>query len=126
MQLLHFIAFWLVNAVLILVVGTMAPSAVVLGNQHVGPIAAAAFFGYMLSTVNILVNPAMDLIKLKLSDPKRLGLLYFAVNTAAVWFLTRSALIIGVGISGFWWAGVLGLVLMLGQWLAWRVLTKPT
>lgn len=124
MQLLYFIGFWLVNGILVWVVGTMAPSGVVLGSEHVSQIAASAFFGYMLSTVSILVQPAMDLVKLKLTDPKQLAFLYFAVNTAAVWTLTRLALIIGVGIAAFWWSGVLGLVLMLGQWLMRSVLTK--
>ncbi|EKD53122.1 MAG: hypothetical protein ACD_61C00146G0001, partial [uncultured bacterium] len=58
------------------------------------------------------------------SDPKHLALLYFVVNTVAVWVLTRLALIIGVGISAFWWAGVLGGLLMLGQWFVWGALTK--
>lgn len=124
MQALHFIGFWLANGILVYIVGRMVPSGVVLGNQHVGQIQASAFFGYMLSTISILVQPAMDLVKLKLSDPKHLALLYFVVNTAAVWVLTRLALIIGVGISAFWWAGVLGGLLMLGQWFVWGVLTK--
>ncbi|KKU13373.1 MAG: hypothetical protein UX17_C0019G0010 [Parcubacteria group bacterium GW2011_GWC2_45_7] len=102
----------------------MAPGGVALGNQTVSPAAASAFFGYMLSTISILAQPAMDLVKLKLSDPKHLALLYFVVNTVAVWVLTRLALIIGVGISAFWWAGVLGGLLMLGQWFVWGALTK--
>ena len=124
MQLFHFIGFWLVNGILVWVVGTMAPGGVALGNQTVIPAAAGVFFGYMLSTIIILVPPAMDLVKLKLSDPKHLALLYFVVNTVAVWVLTRLALIIGVGISAFWWAGVLGGLLMLGQWFVWGALTK--
>lgn len=124
MQALHFVGFWLANGILVYVVGRMAPWGVVLGNQHVSQIAASAFFGYMLSTISILVQPAMDLMKLKLSDPKQLAFLYFAVNTVAVWALTRLALIVGVGISAFWWAGVLGGLLMLGQWLVWGALTK--
>jgi len=124
MQLLHFIGFWLVNGILVYAVGTMAPGGVVLGNQTVSQAAAGVFFGYMLSTIIILVPPAMDLMKLKLSDPKHLALLYLAVNTAAVWGLTRLALIVGVGISAFWWAGVLGGILMLGQRLVLGVLTK--
>ncbi len=124
MQLFYFIGFWLTSGILVWVVGTMAPGGVTLGNQTVSPAAAGAFFGYMLSTIIILVQPAMDLGKLKLSDPKHLGFLYLAVNTAAVWVLTRLALIVGVGISAFWWAGILGGVLTLGQWLVWGLLTK--
>lgn len=124
MQLLHFIGFWLVNGILVYAVGTMVPGGVALGNQTVSPVAASAFFGYMLSTIIILIQPAIDLMKLKLSDPKHLALLYLAVNAASVWILTRLALIVGVGISAFWWAGILGGALMLGQWLVWGVLTK--
>jgi hypothetical protein len=124
MQLIHFIGFWLVNGILVYIAGLTAPAGVVLGNQTVSPAASSAFFGYILSTIIILVQPAMDLGKLKLSEPKHLAFLYLVVNTAAVWVLTRLALIVGVGISAFWWAGVLGLILMLGQWLVWRALTK--
>lgn len=124
MQALHFIGFWLVNGILVYIVGRMAPWGVVLGNQYISPAQASAFFGYMLSTVIILVQPATELLKVKLGDPKQQAFVYFAVNTMAVWVLTRLALMVGVGIAAFWWSGVLGLVLMLGQWLVWGVLTK--
>lgn len=124
MQLLYFIGFWLANGVLVYIVGRMAPLGVVLGNQYIGPVQASAFFGYMLSTIVILVQPAMDLLKVKLADPKGQAIVYFGVNTIAVWVLTRLALIVGVGISAFWWAGVLGGLLMLGQWFVSGVLTK--
>lgn len=124
MLAMHFVGFWLVSSVLIYILGMMMPSGVVLGNQYISPVQASAFFGYMLSTIVILVQPAMDLLKVKLTDHNRQAIVYFAVNTIAVWVLTRLALMVGVGIVAFWWAGILGLVLMLGQWLVWGVLTK--
>lgn len=124
MLAMHFVGFWLVSSVLIYILGMMMPSGVVLGNQYISPVQASAFFGYMLSTIVILIQPVMDLLKVKLADPNRQVIVYFAVNTVAVWALTRLALMVGVGISAFWWAGILGLVLMLGQWLVWGVLTK--
>lgn len=124
MLAMHFVGFWLVSSVLIYILGMMMPSGVVLGNQYISPVQASAFFGYMLSTIVILIQPVMDLLKVKLADPNRQAIVYFAVNTIAVWVLTRLALMVGVGIVAFWWAGILGLVLMLGQWLVWGVLTK--
>lgn len=124
MLALHFVVFWLVSSVLTYILGVMAPSGVVLGNQYINPVQASAFFGYMLSTIIILVQPAMELFKVKLGDPKRQAVVYFAVNTIAVWILSRLALMVGVGIAAFWWAGILGLILMLGQWLVGTVLTK--
>lgn len=124
MQALYFLGFWLVSSVLTYILGMMAPSGVVLGNQYISPVQASAFFGYMLSTIIILVQPVMELFRVKLGDPKHQAVVYFAVNTIAVWILSRLALMIGVGISAFWWAGILGLALMLGQWLTRMVLTK--
>lgn len=124
MLAIHFVGFWLASSVLIYILGIMMPSGVVLGNQYISPVQASAFFGYMLSTIVILVQPVMDLLKVKLVDPKGQAIVYFAVNIVAVWALTRLALMVGVGISAFWWAGILGLALMLGQWLVWGVLTK--
>lgn len=124
MLALHFVGFWLASSVLTYILGMMAPSGVVLGNQYISPAQASAFFGYMLTTIIILVQPVMELLKVKLVDPNRHAIVYFAVNTVAVWALTRLALMVGVGIAAFWWAGILGLVLMLGQWLMWMVLTK--
>lgn len=124
MQAIHFLGFWLVSSVLVYIVAMLAPAGLVLGTQHVSPVQASGFFGYMLSTIIILVRPVIDLLKLKLDDPKRQAIVYFAVNTVAVWILTRLAVMVGVGIAAFWWAGILGLILMLGQWLVGAVLTK--
>lgn len=123
MQLLLFIGFWLTNAILFWIIGLIAPGGVVLGNQHVSAIQAGLFAGFLLSTVNILTEPAIELAKFK-PQQGQWRWLFVAVNTISIWVITRLALIVGVGINAFWWAVILGVILTFGQWMVWKLVAK--
>ena len=125
MQLLLFIGFWLINAILFWIIGLIAPGGVVLGNQHVSAIQASLFAGFLLSTVNILTEPAAGLVKFK-PQPGQWRWLFVAVNTISIWVVTRLALIVGVGINAFWWAVILGVILTFGQWMIWKLVEGKT
>lgn len=122
MKTLMFLGFWLVNSVIIWAVGQVVPESVVLGNQHVSPIQASFFAGFMLSTVALLVKPTIELLNVKLKEEFHLMGFFLVADIVSVWIITRLALIIGVGVAVFWWAVVLGLATMLGQWVVFRAL----
>lgn len=117
-----FLGFWLANSAVIWFVGQIVPQNVVLGNQHVSPVQASLFVGFLLSTVNILVEPTLELLKVELKQQSHRAGLLILVNTGALWLITKLALMVGVGIAAFWWAGVLGVTTMLGQWTVWKAL----
>lgn len=118
MQVIRFLSYWLLNSGLIWIIGQLAPKGVVLGNQHVPALWASVFAGYILSTVNILIDPTVRLFKIKLKEPWQKLVLSIIVNSLGLWVITRLALVVGVGISAFWWAIVLGVILTLGQLFA--------
>lgn len=125
MQLLLFIGFWLTNAILFWIIGLIAPGGVVLGNQHVSAIQASLFAGFLLSTVNILTEPATELAKFKPQQGQGRWL-FMVINTISIWVITRLALIVGVGINAFWWAVILGVILTFGQWMVWKLVANKT
>ena len=122
MQTIKFIGFWVINSIIIWFVGQLAPNNVVLGNQHVSAIQASVFAAYVLSTLNILVQPTLKLLKIKTQNIQQWAALLATVNSLGFWIVTRLALIIGVGISNFWWAGILGVTTTLGQLTVWTQL----
>jgi len=125
MQLLLFIGFWLINAILFWIIGLIAPEGVVLGNQHVSAIQASLFAGFLLSTVNILTEPAVELVKFK-PQPGQWRWIFVVINTISIWVITRLALIVGISINAFWWAVILGVILTFGQWMIWKVVEGKT
>lgn len=114
-QTIKFLGFWAVNAFLIWITASLAPKGLDLGNQHISPILSCIFAGYILSTVDILIEPTLALFKAKVKAPEKFTLISILVNTVAFWAVSRLALMVGVGVSAFWWAAVVGVILALGQ-----------
>lgn len=114
-QTLKFLGFWAANTFLIWITAIVAPQGLVLGNQHIPPFWGCVFAGYILSTINILIDPTLKLFKVRLKSRISSVILSAIVNIAGFWIITRMALIVGVGIPVFWWAIIAGVILTLGQ-----------
>lgn len=124
-QPITFLSFWIVNSILLWVVGQLVPKEVVLGNQHVLSLWASILAGFILAAVDSLVGPTLAMTKVKPTGDYHWVLTFFAANSVALWIITRFALLIGVGIAAFWWAVILGIIITFGQWTMWAYL-KPT
>lgn len=114
-QTLKFLGFWVANSVLIWITAQIAPKGLILGNQHILPFWGCVFTAYILSTINILVEPTLKLFKIKIKSQSQFIATSIIVNSISFWAVTRLALIVGVGIPVFWWAAIVGIILTLGQ-----------
>lgn len=110
-----FLGQWALNGIFIWLFGNLVPKNVVLGNQHVLPIWASVFPGFVMTTVQLLTEHVLSFMTERQVTYQKLTLA-FVVNAIAVWSITRFALMLGVGVSAFWWAGILAAALTLGQW----------
>lgn len=117
MLVFWFLFYWISNTIIMFIVGSIVPNEVVLGNQHVTPLMASLFGGYLLATINTTVRPSLAAIAG--TKTVHLASLLTLVNVIAIWLITRLALIVGIGIAAFWWSIVLGVTVTAGQWFAW-------
>ena len=125
-QTLKFLGFWIGNSVLIWVTAQVAPEGLILGNQHILPFWACVFAGYILSAIDILIEPTLKLLKVRVKNQSQLIVLSVAINSISFWGVTRLALMVGVGIPVFWWAAIVGIILTLGQLTISQGLTALT
>lgn len=114
-QTLKFLGFWAGNSILIWITAQVAPKGLVLGNQHILPFWGCIFAGYILSAIDILIEPTLKLFKVHLKGQFSSIILFAMVNSIGFWAVTRLALMVGVGIPVFWWAAIVGIILTLGQ-----------
>lgn len=125
-QTLKFLGFWAGNSILIWITAGIAPKGLVLGNQYILPFWGCVFAGYILSTIDILVEPTLKLFKVHLKGQSPSIALSVIVNSIGFWAVTRLALMVGVGIPVFWWAAIVGIILTLGQLAISQGLTTLT
>ena len=125
-QILKFIGFWLISSLLIWITAQISPRGLILGNQNILPAWACVFAGYILSPISILIKPVLKLLKLKTEKQLEVTIALIVINSVCFWIITRLALIIGVGIPSFWWAGIEGTILALGQMFVIQIIASLT
>lgn len=118
-QLVRLFGIWYVAQAIILgIVSAMFPQAIVIGTHTISPL--AAIINSML-TLTLFAIGAIPLLEL-LQDARKMlfttthwMLFYFALNTAGLWIISRFAEQIGLGLSSWFVAVGLGLVMTLVQ-----------
>jgi uncharacterized membrane protein YadS len=120
------ISFWLImavaNAIVIYLASLLFPMLVVLGNDKVPNILALLFTALLLTLILSLVAPVSKILKLKVTGDLSINTTYGIANIAGLWVLGRLASFIGLGISSFVVAIVLGVILSIVQFVLWRTL----
>ena len=120
------ISFWLImavaNAIVIYLASLLFPMLVVLGNDKVPNILALLFTALLLTLILSLVAPVLKILKLKVTGDLSINTTYGIANIAGLWILGRLASFIGLGISSFVVAIVLGVILSIVQFVLWRTL----
>ena len=120
------ISFWLImavaNAIVIYLASLLFPMLVVLGNDKVPNILALLFTALLLTLILSLVAPVSKILKLKVTGDLSINTAYGIANIAGLWVLGRLASFIGLGISSFVVAIVLGVILSIVQFVLWRTL----
>lgn len=118
-RIVGLLLFWLVNSVAFLVISTLIPGQLVVGNVSLSPTTAAFLSGLLLAVAVMLVEPALNTLKIKVAKQASWGLIYLVVNAEVIWAMGRLADFTGIGLASFWVAILLGVVVTLLQWGVW-------
>jgi hypothetical protein len=112
--------FWLGNSVILLLFNELFSGMLVLGTHLISPLMAAVYAGGIISLLGVSATPVIEQLAMKnrwsLSALHWMAL-YLVVNTAIIWLVGRFAEVVGLGISAWWVALVLGLVFDIAQGL---------
>jgi hypothetical protein len=120
-----FISFFVAQALIVYLAFMFFSSFVVLGNHFYSPIQSLLQSVFVMSLIAVGITPVMELLseryQIKLQT-KHWLVLYFVLNTVTVWFVARSAEMLGFGISSWMVAVALGLIFDIEQGLIARQL----
>ncbi|OGE01017.1 hypothetical protein A3J17_03440 [Candidatus Curtissbacteria bacterium RIFCSPLOWO2_02_FULL_40_11] len=116
-NLIKFLGFWIVNAILLSIFSSLYARDVALGNASVAKPAAATVNSLILAIVVYFVPDLIKKLdlKLKISDEKVLLVGYFLADFVALWVLKRLADFTGLGIGSILHVLVIAVVLSLVQ-----------
>lgn len=119
-----FLSFWLINSLFLYLAAFALPLHFVLGNFWLSPVAAIFFAGFWITAVIQAAEPILKRLNITLKGSPQMFLFYWVSNTVAIWLVARVSHLTGFGISRFYWAIFLGLVLNFAQWGLWRLLKE--
>lgn len=123
-NLINFVSLWVANAIVILVANLISKDNVVLGTKTMPYVAALLVTTFLLTAIIFLIKPALDWLKLKIEGDINWILIYLVTAIVAVWVLARLAMLTGFGISSYYIAIILGIIINIVQWVAGKIL-KP-
>lgn len=127
-----FIVHALTASILLFIINQLIPSNVALGNERYTSSVAALVSGIILAAISLFVSPVTSAP----SDIMDTGggsnfapMLYSLIGRTlilfvAVWIMARLAPLTGIGVSKFYWAGFVALVIADGLWLADRLMSE--
>lgn len=126
-----FIVHALTASILLFIINQLIPANVALGNERYTSSVAALVSGIILAAVSLIVSPVTsapsDIMEAEGSNFA--PMLYSLIGRTlilfvAVWIMARLAPLTGIGVSKFYWAGFVALVIADGLWLADRLMSE--
>lgn len=125
MEHVLFIIFWLLNSMAIIILGSIFPSNIVLGNWHLTTPEAAIYASFWLTFFVWTMRDYVLVRKVKLDQPFVRFLYYFFLESFGIWLVSRYGKnYTGLGITSFWWAFLIGAVIYIFQSMLWSVVDK--
>ena len=121
---LLYILYWAINTLIIKFTFLLFPYGLVLGTYRFTPTEAAIYSGFW---VTFIIWTAWDFAiarKISLEKPTKNFLYFLLVNVFAVWVVARFAPLSGMGISSFWWAIAVGIVVSILHKLVKKVVVE--
>lgn len=113
-----FVSFLVANTLVILLANLLFPGAIVLGHHALSPLMGAIYAMTVVALIAVGVMPVVEYLAnqqgTRLTNLHWL-ILYWVVNTGAIWLVGRMAEVVAFGISSWLVAALLGLVLDLVQ-----------
>ena len=119
-----FLLYWLLNSLLLSLLGFIFPSEVVLGNFRLLPFEASIYAGFWLTFFVWTMWDYVLVHKVTLEPFLLRFLFFFFVNSLGIWIISRYAKYTGLGLTSFWWAFLLGGVADLLQSVSWNLFGK--
>lgn len=118
----YFFVYFFVDLIILLSTAVMIPTLLVLGNNLVTPLMALILASFLLSFFVVSTVPIMELIVSRFEyefTSRDWMAIFVAINVFFLWLLARFAQVVGMGISSWMVALVIGIVLSLIQ--GWSV-----
>ncbi len=113
-----FFLTWFASATIITIASALFPKNVVLGTISLSHWEALLLSSGVLSwlmTLSIVLFTEVEVRQQRVLSPKDWLMGYFALNTVGIWLIARLAEILGLGLSSWLVALLLGLVLSFAQ-----------
>lgn len=98
-KLIKFLATWVVNSILLVVISQIFKGTVVIGNAALPKGMAAVFAGFLITIVFFLVPIAVEKSEIKIKDYRLWVVLDFISLVIGVWVVKRLSVITGLGIA---------------------------
>lgn len=121
---LLYILYWAINILIIKLAFILFPYGVVLGTYRLNPTEAAIYSGFW---VTFIIWTAWDFAiarKISLEKPVKSFIYFLLVNIFAIWTVARFAPLSGMGITTYWWAISIGIVISILHKLAKKVVLE--
>jgi hypothetical protein len=114
MMVRFFVTFFVVNTVVLYVANMVAPQAVVLGTNLLSPFQALLYSTGVFTLLSVAIVPLIEMagnaLRIKLEMFHWIAA-YAALNTVCLWIVARFAEQLGLGISVWYVAVILGVIL---------------
>jgi uncharacterized membrane protein YvlD (DUF360 family) len=117
-----YLLYWLVNSVTIYLFSFLFSGQIVLGNYKFTSIEAAIYAGFWITVFLWAMWDFVYARGVKMSSELSNIIFFWAINTVALWIVSRLSHILGFGMASFLWAFILGIIITLTQRLVWRTI----
>ncbi len=98
-KLIKFLATWVVNSILLVVISQIFSGSVVLGNVVLSKGIAAVFSGFLITIVFFLVPVVVEKSEAKIKDFRLWLILDFMALVIGTWVVKRLSVLTGLGIA---------------------------
>jgi hypothetical protein len=97
---------------------------VVLGNYRFNVYESGLYAGFWITVILWAMWDFVYARGAKLDSEAGTDLIFFAINSIAVWLVARFSHIAGFGIASFLWAFIIGATITIIQRVIWRVFVR--
>lgn len=111
------ISFFLVNLITLYIAYLLVPSFIVLGNANLTDWTAVLLNSFLISTIYYLVLRLAKYLNINTSKNSSWILTGLITNILSIWFISKGAVLTGLGISSYLIALILGIIITSLQYL---------
>ena len=119
-----FLAFWIVDSLLLWLASLFYPTYYVLGNANLTNILAAVVAGLVWTAIVWKSMMFTTKLGIKKNDILKNTAFYLVVNFVALWIVARFSALFGFGVTSYVWVFALAFIANLVQWGAWSLTSK--